>query len=128
MQRAIADTSVLVGLEAGRVATEQVADYAWAVSVISLGELRLGVLRATDPDTASIRLATYQLFRQFDPVVVDEAVADAWAVLIARLRADGRRMPINDSWIAATAIAHDVPVAAQGSDYAGTPGLTVIEL
>jgi predicted nucleic acid-binding protein len=128
VQRAIADTSVLVGLEAGRVATEQVADYAWAVSVISLGKLRLGVLRATDPDTASIRLATYQLARQFDPVVVDEAVADAWAVLIARLRADGRRMPINDSWIAATAIAQDVPVAAQGSDYAGTPGLTVIEL
>ncbi len=128
VRRAIADTSVLVGLEAGRLVAEQVADYAWAVSAISLGELRLGVLRATDPDTTSIMLATYQLARQFDPLVVDEAVADAWAILIARLRADGRRMPINDSWIAATAIAHEVPVVAQDADYDEAPGLTVIKL
>jgi predicted nucleic acid-binding protein len=127
VRRAIADTSVLVGLEAGLV-TEQVADYAWAVSAISLGELRLGVLRATDPDTTSIRLAAYQLARQFDPLVVDEAVADAWAILIARLRADGRRMPINDSWIAATAIAHEVPVVTQDADYDEAPGLTVVKL
>jgi predicted nucleic acid-binding protein len=128
VRRAIADTSVLVGLEAGRLAAEQVADYAWAVTAISLGELRLGVLRATDPDTTSIRLATYQLARQFDPLVVDEAVADAWAILIARLRADGRRMPINDSWIAATAIAHEVPVVTQDADYDEAPGLTVVKL
>ena len=110
------------------MAPDRFAEYAWAVSAISLGALRLGVLRATDPETSSIRLATYQLARQFDPLVVDEAVADAWAVLIARLRADGRRMPVNDTWIAATAIAHDVPVVTQDSDFDGAPGLTVIKL
>jgi hypothetical protein len=125
--RALADTSILVGLEAGRIATETFATYSWAISTVTLGELRLGVLRATDPDAASLRLATYQLARQFDPLVVDETVADAWAVLLARLRVEGRRMPVNGSWIAATAIAHDVAVVTQDADYDDVQGLAVIK-
>ncbi len=127
-RRALADTSVFVGVEAGRVASEAFAEYSWAVSAVTLGELRLGVLRATDPETTSLRLVTYQLARQFDPLVVDESVADAWATLVALLRADRRRMPINDSWIAATAIAHEVPVVTQDADYEAAPGLVVIKL
>lgn len=115
-------------MEAGRVASEAFAEYSWAVSAVTLGELRLGVLRATDPETTSLRLVTYQLARQFDPLVVDESVADAWAMLVALLRADRRRMPINDSWIAATAIAHEVPIVTQDADYEAAPGLVVIKL
>jgi hypothetical protein len=37
-------------------------------------------------------------------------------------------MPVNDSWIAATAIAHGMPVVTQDDDYAGVPGLEVIRL
>lgn len=110
------------------MASDAFAEYSWAVSAVTLGELRLGVLRATDPETTSLRLVTYQLARQFDPLVVDESVADAWAMLVAQLRADGRRMPINDSWIAATAIAHEVPVVTQDADYEDVPGLAVIKL
>ena len=36
------------------------------------------------------------------------------------------RRPINDSWIAATAIAHNIPVVTQDSDYAGMPDVEVI--
>jgi predicted nucleic acid-binding protein len=126
--RAIADTSVLVGLEAGRVDADSIGDYSWAVSTITLGELRLGVLRAVGPDVTALRLETYQLARQFDPLPIDESVADSWARLIAKLRDAGRRMPINDSWIAATAIAHDVPVVTQDADYDGAPDLTVIKI
>ncbi|MQA86173.1 MAG: PIN domain-containing protein [Streptosporangiales bacterium] len=126
--RAVADTSVLIGLEGGRVAVEDFAEYSWAVSTVTLGELRLGVIQAVDPLVASHRLATYQLAQQFDPLVIDEDVADSWAVLVARLRAEGRKMPINDSWIAATALAHDVPLVTQDADYDHAPGLTVIKL
>ena len=59
---------------------------------------------------------------------VDTAVADAWARLREAMRARGRRMPINDSWIAATAIAHAVPVVTQDDDYADVPGLVVIRV
>jgi predicted nucleic acid-binding protein len=43
-------------------------------------------------------------------------------------RAAGRRAPINDSWIAATAIAHGVPIVTQDSDYDGMPGVEVIRI
>jgi hypothetical protein len=37
-------------------------------------------------------------------------------------------MPINDSWIAATAIANDLAVASQDDDYDDIPGLRVIRV
>ena len=47
VRRALADTSVFIGLEATRFNSEQFADFEWGVSAITLGELRLGVLRQT---------------------------------------------------------------------------------
>ena len=55
------------------------------------------------------------------------SVADAWARLRILLRDSGRRMPVNDSWIAATAIALGAAVVTQDDDYADIPGLTVIK-
>ena len=37
-------------------------------------------------------------------------------------------MPVNDSWIAATALAVGVPVVTQNSDYDDVPGLEVIRV
>jgi predicted nucleic acid-binding protein len=59
---------------------------------------------------------------------VDARVARVWAELRIALREAGKRMPLNDSWIAATAIAHRLPVATQDADYDGVPGLEVIRL
>jgi predicted nucleic acid-binding protein len=128
MKRALADTSVFIGLEAARFDAEQFADFEWGVSAITLGELRLGVLQAREPEAAAHRLSTYQLAQRFEPLDVDEAVSDAWALLVSRLRADGRKAPINDSWIAATAIAHGVPIVTQDADYDVMPGVQVIKI
>jgi predicted nucleic acid-binding protein len=82
------------------------------------------------PETraAARRLSTYQLAQRFEPLGIDEAVSDAWALLISRLRAAGRKAPINDSWIAATAIAHEVPIVTQDSDYDAMPDIEVIKI
>ena len=128
VKRALADTSVFIGLEAARFDAEQFSDFEWGVSAITLGELRLGVLQARDPEAASRRLSTYQLAQRFEPLGVDELVSEAWALLISRLRADGRKAPINDSWIAATAIAHGVPIVTQDTDYDAMPGVEVIKI
>ena len=128
VQRALADTSVFIGLEAARFDASRFADFEWGISVVSLSELRLGVLRATDPQVASRRLSTYQLAQQFQPLPVDEAVSDAWALLVSRLRQDGRKVPVNDSWIAATAIANGVPIVTQDSDYDAMPDVEVIRI
>ena len=128
-RRALADTSLFLGLETRRVDDKIRLDLDLGVSVITLGELRLGVVSARqDPEAAARRLATYELARQFDPLPIDESVSDAWALLVAKLRAEGRKAPINDSWIAATALAYDLPLATQDNDYDVMPGLSVIKL
>jgi predicted nucleic acid-binding protein len=127
-RRALADTSVFVRLEARRFTASQVEGYEWGISAVTLGELRLGVLQAADPEAASRRLSTFQLAQRFDAIPINEAVSDAWALLVSKLRAAGRKAPINDSWIAATAIAHGIPVITQDSDYDDMPDLEVIKI
>ena len=127
-RRALADTSIFIGLEAERFDAGKFADIEWGISAITLGELRLGVLQAKDPEVSSRRLSTYQLAQRFEALTIDEAVSDAWALLVSRLRAAGRKMAINDSWIAATAIAHDIPLVTQNADYDDLPDVEVIKI
>lgn len=127
-RRALADTSIFIGLEATRFDVSRFADFEWGVSAVTLGELRLGVLRARDPEAVSRRLSTYQLAQRFEALAVDEAVSDAWALLVSRLREAGKKAPINDTWIAATAIAHQVPIVTQHSDYDAMPNVRVIKI
>lgn len=127
-RRCIADTSIFVGLEAARFEPARLDAYEWGVSAVTLGELRLGVLQARDAEVAARRLSTYQLAQRLEPFWVDERVSEAWALLVSRLRAEGRKAPINDTWIAATAIANEVAVATQDGDYDPMPGVDVIKL
>lgn len=127
MTAPLADTSLFIAIEQGRVLRAPPPPR-YHVSVVTVGELRLGVLSAPNPETGATRLRTLITALEADPLLVDEAVADAWAALRAQLRQRGRRMPLNDSWIAATAIAHGLPVATQDDDYDEVPGLEVVKL
>jgi len=125
---AIVDTSVLVAREIGRPILVRELPARLAVSIITIGELRSGVLAAADLPTRDRRLATLLDALQLDAIPVDGAVVEAWARLRQDLREGGLRMPVNDSWIAATAIALRVPVVTQDEDYAAVPGLEVIHV
>lgn len=126
MSDGLADTSIFIANESGRPLRTDVLPDRLAVSVITIGELRAGVLAATDLATRDRRLATLTAALALDPVPVDEEVAAAWARLRVALRDLGRRMGVNDSWIAATAIALDVPLVTQDDDHLDVPGLRVI--
>ena len=126
--RALADTSVFIAREAGRPMLEDRFPDQAGVSVVTLGELRAGVLVAADVPTRDRRLATLALAFEFEPIPIDTDVADAWARLRVMLREVGQRMPGNDSWIAATAISLGVPVVTQDDDYADVPELEVIRV
>lgn len=97
-----------------------------AVSIVTIGELRAGVLAAADLGTRDRRLRTLTGALQLDPVPIDESVADAWARLRVLLRDTGQRMPVNVSWIAATALALGVPVVTQDDDFPDVEGLEVV--
>lgn len=115
MTRGLLDTSVFIaregrGLDAARLPDEV------AVSVITYGELRAGVLAALDLSVRSRRLAPcrpsptstrYRSTRR----------SPTRGPLRLRIAESGRRMNVNDTWIAATALAHGVPVVSQDADF-----------
>jgi predicted nucleic acid-binding protein len=50
-----------------------------------------------------------------------------WAKLLARLRANGRAMPIKDSLIAATALTHDLTVVSRNRSDFDKAGVKLID-
>jgi predicted nucleic acid-binding protein len=126
--RALADTSLFIARESGRTLAQIELPDELAISVITVGELRAGVLAAADVPTRDLRLATLAEALAFDSVPIDQAVAESWARLRLLLRDSGMRMPVNDSWIAATAMTLGVPVVTQDDDYVEVGGLSVIRI
>ncbi|MGD0876175.1 MAG: type II toxin-antitoxin system VapC family toxin [Acidimicrobiales bacterium] len=128
MSRGIADTSVFIARESGRPLAETDLPDELAISVITIGELRAGVLAAVDVETRDRRLATLSEALALDPLPVDQSVAETWARLRVLLRDMQKRMPVNDSWIAATAMSLGIPVVTQDEDYVEVPGLKIVRV
>lgn len=130
MTRGLLDTSVFIAREGRGLDVARLPDEV-AVSVITYAELRAGVLAASDLSVRSRRLTTLQTVAGLNPLPIDASVADAWAELRLRIAQSGRRMNVNDTWIAATALAHDVPVVSQDTDFdvlADLDGLRVVHV
>ena len=128
LSRGLADTSIFIAQEAERPILEGSLPEELAVSVITIGELRAGVLAATDTPTRDRRLSTLEAAQTLQPVPIDDRVAAAWARLRIVLRDQGLSMPVNDSWIAATAMALDVPVVTQDDDFPLIDELDVVRV
>jgi len=128
MTRGLADTSVFIARESGRGVTVEDLPDELAVSIITIGELRAGVLVADSVEDRDRRLRTLTAALTLEPVPVDDAVAAEWAKLRVLLRDTGQRMPVNDSWIAATAMALAVPAVTQDDDFPALEGLSVIRV
>jgi len=128
VKRGLADTSVFIASESGRTLHIDRLPDEIAISIITIGELRAGVLAAADVNTRDRRLSTLMRALELHPIPVDQSVAEAWARLRLLLRERGLRMPVNDSWIAATALALGVPIVTQDADYVDLPGLDVVRI
>jgi predicted nucleic acid-binding protein len=112
------DTSVFIARKTGHPLGELPERV--AVSVVTIGELQLGLLNATDDSIRARRADTLALARGADPIVISEAVTTSWARLVADCVAAGihRTVKLTDALIAATAIEHGLPVVTQDDDYA----------
>ena len=128
MSRGLGDTTLFIAREADRLLDSAALPEEIGVSVITIGELRAGVLAAADVETRDRRLATLTQALAMQPIPVDDQVAAAWAKLRLLLRDSAQRMPVNDSWIAATAMSLGVPVVTQDEHYVELPGLAVIKV
>ena len=98
-----------------------------AVTPVILGELEFGILLLP----ASKRKKRLQLwFEEIRSTILcldfDSNAALAWAGLLAKLRSKGLAMPIKDSLIAASAIAHNLAVATRNTRDFKNAGIPVV--
>jgi len=122
------DTSAVVATEVGRPVRDELLPGHLAVSVVTLAELRAGVLAASDPAVRAQRLRTLERVSAFAALDVDDAVASEWAALRVALRDAGRRIGVNDLWIAAVARVHRLPVVTQDDDFDVLAELGLVEV
>ena len=111
------DTSVFIAREVDRP-LEELPERV-VVSVITIGELQLGVLSADDSAIRARRGDTLALAKTADPISISESVMAAWARLISDCRAAGiqRMVKLTDALIAATALDLGLPVVTQDDDF-----------
>lgn len=128
MSRGLADTTLFIAQESGRPLQAESLPDEIGVSVITIAELRAGVLAAADVETRARRLATLTQALALEPIPIDGGVAESWARLRLLLRDSRQRMPVNDSWIAATALSLGVPVVTQDDHYVDVAVLRVIRV
>jgi len=99
-----------------------------AVDPIILGEIRFGILLLPRGRRRS------RLERWFEDGVQrlqcipwEAATGLRWAKLLATLRAEGRAMPIKDSLIAGTALAHDLAVVTLNRSDFYLSGVAIVD-
>ena len=125
--RAVLDTSVFIAREQRRALVELPDEV--AVSVVTIAELRHGVLAAEEHATRAVRLSTLETARRLgEPLVIDEAVGDELARLRVALKAIRRSMKVMDAWIAATAMTYDVAVCTQDADFDAAHAAGLLEI
>ncbi|TMI87568.1 MAG: type II toxin-antitoxin system VapC family toxin [Bacillati bacterium ANGP1] len=125
--RGLLDTSVFIASERARPLGP--LPLTAAISVVTLAELHLGVLMADDPTVRAQRLRTLSsVDALLEPLPIDAAVARAFAEIVSEARRQGKRPKIMDTWIAATAVVHDLPVYTQDDDFLMIPRVRIIRV
>lgn len=113
----VVDTSVFIATETGRQLDTTHIPAEVATTVVTLAELTAGVLAAANSDIRAQRLATLDTVADMETLPVDEDAARMWARLRIHLAETGRRVRINDLWIAAIAASRGLPVITQDDDF-----------
>ena len=124
----ILDTSTFIKLK--RVTDESALPHEPLITAVTLAELSIGPLVASSDDERAIRQVHLQEAEaDFDPIPFDADAARAFARVATSLRT-ARRKPTArsfDALIAATALAHQIPVfTCNARDFEGIDELQVI--
>ncbi len=125
--KGLLDTSALLALN--RMSDSTLLPDVALISVVTLAELTVGPLAASDETERARRLAHLQQAEaDFDPIPFDAPAARAFGLVAAAYRQLGRKpaAPVFDALIAATAIANGLPLyTANPADFSGIEGLVV---
>jgi tRNA(fMet)-specific endonuclease VapC len=120
----VLDTNAVIQILNGRLDPAKLGFDKIMVPMTVIGELFFGVHKS-----GHIEKNRERLFSFLDLVKVLKAeieVAEEYGRIKTRLRQAGRPIPENDMWIAATAIANQVPVVTNDKRFTYIAGLEVI--
>ena len=99
-----------------------------AVDPVVLGEIRFGILLLP---RGKRRLALERWFdegvRRIECLPWEAETGLRWAELVADLRRSGRSMPVKDSFIAASALAHELSVVTRNRRDFEAAGIDVVD-
>ena len=127
-ERGVLDTSTVILL--GRLDDPTLLPDEPLITAITLAELTVGPLVATSDDERAARQAHLQQAESdFDALPFDAVAARVFGRVAASLRQSGRKTVARsyDAMIAATALAHALPVyTCHPDDFGGIDGLEVV--
>jgi len=99
-----------------------------AVDPVILGEVRFGILLLRQGrKRTELERWLDDVVRQIHCLPWEAETGMRWAELLAKLRRSGRAMPIKDSLIAATALAHGLTVATRNRGDFEAAGVGVMD-
>lgn len=124
----VLDTTVFIARESGRSLDTRLLPDRLATTVITLAELNAGVLAAPSADVRARRLATRDAVADMTVLPADEDAALSWARLRIHLAEKGRRVRVNDLWIAAIASSRGLPVVTQDGDFDALDGIAGVQI
>jgi len=128
VSRGLLDTSVVIARADEDL--EAVLPEEASISVATLAELHYGVLAARDGEIRRVRLHRLgQVEALFDPLPLDAEVGRAFATVAHAVKTAGGqpRARVMDLWIAATALAYDLPLYTRNfEDFKLLEGLIAI--
>jgi predicted nucleic acid-binding protein len=129
----LVDTNAVSELRKKRLAPRvlawftSVADEHLYFSVLSVGEIRRGIEKLTEPEQQRPLLIWLEneLIPWFGErlLTIDLAVAERWGRLLAEV---GRPLPTVDSLLAATVLVHDLTVVTRNAADFALPGVKVL--
>jgi tRNA(fMet)-specific endonuclease VapC len=126
--RGILDTSTVIMLP--RMTDAALLPGEPLITAVTLAELSVGPLVAsTDAERAARQAHLQQAEADFEPLPFDAQAARAFGRVASSLRRAGRKVNARayDAMIAATALAHGLPVyTCNPGDFAGIDGLDVV--
>jgi len=101
------------------------------LSVLTVGEMEKGIARLpSSKRRQSLEEVLNVIVSRFDHRIIqlDIAIARRWGRMVESLELKGRKLPIIDSLIAATALEHDLTIVTQNIlDFTDT-GVTVLNI
>lgn len=124
----VLDTSAVLAYFHGSDAARQALNQAEIVYLpaVSVGELFFGARKCSRPAQEEAKIEA--IIDRTEALCLDYVTARVYGAVIHQLESEGKRIPLNDIWIAALTMQHGCALLARDAHFARIEGLDLIAL